>query len=53
MIVNMNIDDNTKNIEKLIFFHKQKAFRSIFQFAVTSLTHTFEKGASQQEWEYY
>ena len=53
MIENMNVDDNTKTIKKLFYFHKQKSFRSIFQLAITFSTHTFEKGASQQEWEYH
>ena len=37
----MNIDDNTKTIEKVMLLHKQKSFRSIFQLAVTSSTDVF------------
>ena len=34
----MNVADNTKTIENVILLRKQKAFRSIFYFAVTSST---------------
>ena len=37
----MNVDDNTKTIGNVILFHKHKAFRSIFQVAVTSSTNVF------------
>ena len=36
----MNRDDNTKTIENVLWFHKQKVSRSMFQLTVTSSTDT-------------